>query len=148
VTFDRMGLDAFAPWTSDRYTAETAAGIPVLTRRGVGVAGVDLSAVDLSGSSRSATVEAAVGGVQVWVPVDATVVVDADAAIGSIDLGPVGSDAGVNRHLVTTLPGKGGAGTLRLRLRTGLGLVQVVRGRPEYVFAPLPPSPVASPGPG
>jgi phage shock protein PspC (stress-responsive transcriptional regulator) len=146
VTFDRMGLDVFAPWGSLRTVAQTPEGIPPVVQLGAGTAGLDASAIDLAGASRSVTVESAMGDVQVWVPQDATVTVDAAVAIGRIDLGATGP-SGVDRHLVTTLPGRSAAGTLHLRLRAGLGSVQVRRGRPDDVFAPPAPPPSAAPSP-
>jgi phage shock protein PspC (stress-responsive transcriptional regulator) len=158
VTLDRMGLDAFAPVGVWRVTPDTAAQIPPVTRRGLSDARLDLSAVDLAGATKSATVETAVGSVQVWVAPDVTVTVDADVAAGSIDLGTatgccsrtsiVGQSFGVDRHLVATLPGTAAAGTLHLRLRTGMGQVEVMRGRPDVIPPELvPPTPPAVPSP-
>jgi phage shock protein PspC (stress-responsive transcriptional regulator) len=149
VTIDRMGLDVFAPWGSPRTVAQSPDEIPPAVRRGAGAAMLDASEVALAGSTRSVAVESAVGNVEVWVPQDATVIVDADVAVGRIDLGAAGMEPGVDRHMAATLPGKSAAaGTLHLRLRTGFGTVQVRRGPPDFIVPPAMPSPSASPSTG
>lgn len=99
----------------------------------------DLTASDLNDSETpvaripiSARVD--MGTLIVLVPADMTVVVDAGAGLGTIDITPTARPgtaeiSGVNQRVVTTIPGQGPAGQpmVSLQLRVGMGTVEVNR---------------------
>ena len=94
-------------------------------RLGAGQITLDLRDLTLTGL---VDVEASVafGELQVFVPSDVDVDVDAQAGMGSIDLFGTEVD-GVSADLDRSVDGGSGAGTLRLELRAGIGAIEVER---------------------
>lgn len=120
--------------------SETANGYSL----GMGTATLDLTALDLTAPDLTASESAVaripisarvdMGTLIVLVPADMTVVVDAGAGLGTIDITPAAQPgtaevSGVNQRVVTTIPGQGPAGqaTVTLQLRVGMGTVEVNR---------------------
>ena len=87
---------------------------------------LDLGAVDLHGETVTVVASVAAGVLDIVVPRD--VAVDIDAHVGAGDLMLLGRDSeGLDISRQLTDPGREGAGRLVLRLRAGLGLVEVRR---------------------
>jgi phage shock protein PspC (stress-responsive transcriptional regulator) len=109
-----------------RYRPLTLAEVQSPYRLAAGQMTLDLSALDLSGTSVTVVASVATGDLRVIVP--ATVALDVDAHVGAGNLQlparPVGG-FDVGRHF--SEPGQDGAGLLVLRVRTGMGQVEVHR---------------------
>jgi phage shock protein PspC (stress-responsive transcriptional regulator) len=95
-------------------------------RLGAGELTVDLGAVDLTGQTVTVVASVAAGRLDVVVPPDATVEVDAHVGAGTLLLfGQETEGLDIGRRV--TDRGPDGAGTLVLRPRAGVGLVEVRR---------------------
>lgn len=109
-----------------RYRPLTLAEVQSPYRLAAGQMIVDLSALDLSGTRLTVVASVATGDLRVIVP--ATVALDIDAQVGAGNLQlptrPIGG-FDVGRHFSEA--GPDGAGLLVLRVRTGMGQVEVRR---------------------
>jgi predicted membrane protein len=92
---------------------------------------IDLSDLPLDGDTRPSplTVEADIGfgALDVIVPADANVTVDAEAGMGDITGGPAGNDGGVDLHEEWEMDGEEGGGRVHLDLYVGMGELEVRR---------------------
>ena len=88
---------------------------------------VDLSAVDLTGRDLTVVASVAAGDLQVIVPANATVDVDAHVGAGNLRLLGRPGDDGLDVGRQLTEPGSTDGGHLVLRARTGFGSVEVRR---------------------
>ncbi|PHQ48789.1 hypothetical protein BLA24_27325 [Streptomyces cinnamoneus] len=122
-------------WTRETWRPTAASDVRAHYELGSGVGVLDLSAVPLDRDAPPATTSAEIGAGQLKVvlPRDATAEVTIEVGVGDIQLpGERRDDIDVqprqNRH-VTLRPdaGRPERGTLRLRLKAGLGQVEVVR---------------------
>ncbi|MCQ4082602.1 PspC domain-containing protein [Streptomyces sp. RB6PN25] len=107
---------------------------------------LDLSGLDLKGSTVTSSVEMGAGRLLVLAPQNATVQVNAKVGVGDLDfpeLGPhdITVKPGIRRSVTLYPPaGTKSAGTITLDLKLGIGQVEVERG-------PLPAVPAAPAGP-
>lgn len=141
-TLDRMGLDAFRAGDQTTIVARSAADIHPVYRYGTGYAQLDLGDADLGGGTKTVSVESGVGGINVVVPEGAAVAIDAETGIGPINLLDRTYPAGPGAHASFDVPGRVGAGRLRLHLRTGIGIISVER---PFVNPPATPAPSGTP---
>jgi len=98
---------------------------------GVGTGVLDLTGLDLpSNPTTVIPVRARVdmGTLEVRLPESARASIDAQVAMGTIDLtGSKVKREGMGQDLLVTLPGRPGSPTLDLRLSVGMGTVEVSR---------------------
>lgn len=116
-------------------TPASAASVESPYRMKFGEMKLDLNDLDLSGRDPAdpVRIEATIGmgNLQVYVPYDLRVVVEADVDLGNIDL-PSGSSSGwkPERDAVVEASGEPVRGTVVLDLAVGVGNVEVFRGQP------------------
>ena len=94
---------------------------------GIGDFTLDLADVPLPAGSTQVKVTLGIGNLVVHVPRHATVVVDARASAGKLDVLGVDAD-GTNVHRVVTAPGAAGSRVLHVDARVGFGHLEVTRG--------------------
>lgn len=90
---------------------------------------LDLSDLDLAGRTVTVVASVAAGHLDIVVPGDAAVEVDAHTGAGDLELLGRHSE-GLDVGRTVSDPGRDGAGRIVLRARTGLGLVEVRRAFP------------------
>jgi hypothetical protein len=146
-TFEAMGLHPTGPVGYQFAATRTVADVQPAYGGGSGTVELDLADVGLGGAARSVSLDTTVGEVNVWVPVNAALVVDAETALGWIDLPSSQVPFGIDRR--ATVTEKGTRGEVRLRLRTGAGAIRVMRGHPIWLVPPgATPAPPPVPRPG
>jgi phage shock protein PspC (stress-responsive transcriptional regulator) len=146
-TFEAMGLHPTGPVGYRYAAARTVADVQPAYGGGSGTVELDLADVGLGTAARSVSLDTTVGEVNVWVPVNAALVVDAETAAGWIDLPSSQVPFGIDRRAIVTETGT--RGELRLRLRTGAGPIRVIRGHPIWPLPPgVTPAPLPPPPPG
>jgi hypothetical protein len=145
-TFEAMGLHPTGPVGYQVAVPRTVADVQPAYGGGSGTIELDLADLGLGTATRSVSLDTTVGEVNVWVPENAALVVDAETALGWIDLpSRAVVPFGIDRR--ATVAEKGTQGELRLRLRTGAGPIHVIRGHPIWLLppgatpTPLPPAP-------
>jgi phage shock protein PspC (stress-responsive transcriptional regulator) len=111
-----------------RYAPPTAAEVDPEYRIGVGSIRLDLADVDFSEQLVRTKVSAGVGNIEVIVPRNADVSIDARAGIGEVDLlGQQENGTSATRSLVDYGPGGDGTIDLTLDLDVSIGRVEVDR---------------------
>lgn len=111
------------------YRPLTLADVRSPYRLGAGQLVVDLADLDLRGQTVTVVASVAAGHLDIVVPADAAVEVDAHVGAGNLVLLGRESD-GLDIGREVTDPGQEGAGRLVLRAKAGVGLVEVRRAFP------------------
>jgi phage shock protein PspC (stress-responsive transcriptional regulator) len=88
---------------------------------------VDMTRVDLDGSSHTLGIEMGVGAVRLTVPRDVTVHLVADVGMGGLGVTGYPDRYGVDLVRDVTLPGSPGGGVLTVRVEQGIGSVDLYR---------------------
>jgi phage shock protein PspC (stress-responsive transcriptional regulator) len=113
---------------SRSHTVLTATALQPEYRLGVGELVVDLSALDVGGSTRAVEVRLGIGSAEVVVPPRATVDLRGHVGAGRLEAPDGSSSDGIGRDLDVVDPGAPGGGTIVVELEVGMGEGAVRRG--------------------
>jgi phage shock protein PspC (stress-responsive transcriptional regulator) len=141
-TAEAMGLDPLSSVVSRGYVPERPEQVAPSYRTGTGSLWIDLTGAGLAGTDRTLTATAAIGDIDVVVPPDMTLAIDAETGLGDLDLPQRAGDLGTGRRAALMVPGAPGRGSLRLRLRAGVGSIHVLQ-----LARPGAPQPTPQPEP-
>jgi hypothetical protein len=121
--------DRAGPSGSTTWNPSSIQQLDDVYRASVGDATLDLSAVDFRGEDRTLRVQVNIGNLQIIVPPDVDVVVDADLSTGNAHVfGTTWAGLSQQPRTVTDNGGDGpGGGTLTLHARVGVGNLEVRR---------------------
>jgi hypothetical protein len=122
-------------WGDAEWTPKTWDGVPSLYEHGGGNATLDLRRLEFGKEPRTINVRTGFGNLEVVLPPDVPVVVNARVQAGNLNVLGSENNGWQQRTTITDDPGKSGIGRLTLNLRGGFGNIEVRR---ASVDEPIP----------